>query len=169
MRRIAAALPCLLLAACASTPEFAGPPLPTLKYATAGSYMDARTAFTAPPSPEIFELSVRNWSDALADASACRLPPGEVTSATLVAAVELAAMSAFAKAGDPNADVGDMARYAADMALAAQAEGRRPTRARCNRLYDWLPQVNREGGDAVRRATINGLRRGLFGNRSDRP
>ena len=168
MKYAALALP-LLLAACASTRDYAGPPLPTLKYATAGSYMDARTAFTAPPSPEIFEMSVRNWSDALADASACRLPAGEVTSASLVAAVELAAMGAFAKAGDRQADVGDMARYAADMALAAQAEGRRPTRARCDRLYGWLPEINRQGGDAVRRATINGLRRGLFGNRSDRP
>jgi hypothetical protein len=161
MRHAALLAPVLMLAACASVQDL-GPPLPSVKYATAGSYMDARTAFTAPPSPEIFDLAVRNWTEAIADSSGCGLPRGEVTSAGLVAAVELAAMAGFAK--QDGANVSDMGRYAADMALAAASEGRRPSRARCDRLFRWLPEVNRQGGDAVRRATINSLRRGLFGS-----
>ncbi|MBW3558677.1 MAG: hypothetical protein KY446_06815 [Proteobacteria bacterium] len=161
MRQAALLAPLLLLSACASV-QNQGPPLPTVKYATAGSYMDARTAFTAPPSPEIFDLAVRNWTEAIADSAGCRLPRSEVTSASLVAALELAAMAGFAK--QEGANISEMGRYAADMALAAGAENRRPSRARCDRLYRWLPEVNRQGGDAVRRATINSLRRGLFGS-----
>jgi hypothetical protein len=154
-----------LLSACATDPFGGSDPLPYVKYATAGSYMDARTAFTAAPSEEIFRLSVQNWTNAIADASGCRLPPGEVSQASLIAALELAAMSAFARQqGGPS--MGDMGRYAADMALATAAEGRYPSRSRCSRLSRWLPEVNRQGGDAVRRATINGLRRGLFGGGS---
>jgi len=153
-----------LLSACASDPFGGSDPLPWVKYATAGSYMDARTAFTAAPSDELFRLSVQNWTNAIADASGCRLPPGEVSQAGMVAAVELAAMSAFAQRRDGGPSIGDMGRYAADMALAAAAEGRYPSRSRCSRLSRWLPEVNRQGGDAVRRATINGLRRGLFGS-----
>ena len=149
------------LAACATDP-FSGPePLPWVKYATAGSYMDARTAFTAAPTDQMFQSAVQSWTNAVADAAACRLPMGQVSQAGMVAAVELAAMSGFARQRE--ADMGEMGRYAADMALAAAAENRFPPRARCARLERWLPEVNRQGDAAVRRAMINGVRRGLFG------
>ena len=164
--RLAAVAATALLSACATDP-FGGPDgLPFVKYATAGSYMDARTAFTAAPSDEMFRIAVQRWTDAVADASSCRLPPSEVTQVGMVAAVELAAMSAFARQGDRGPGTpsfSDMGRYAADMALAAAAEGRYPSRSRCARIARWAPEVNRQGSDAVRRATINGLRRGLFG------
>jgi hypothetical protein len=114
----------------------------------------------------MFQYAVQNWTNAVADAAGCRLPPGEVSQAGMVAAIELATMSAFAKGGStgPGApSLSDMGRYAADMALAAASEDRRPARSRCSRLNRWLPEVNRQGDAAVRRAMINGLRRGLFG------
>jgi hypothetical protein len=160
--RLAAAAAVLAVSACA-TAQFQEP-LPWVKYATAGSYMDARTAFTAPPSEEIFRITVQNWTNAVADSAGCRFAPQDVSQAGMVAAVELAAMSAFARAGDRGANLSDMGRYAADMALAAAADDRRPSRNRCSQLARWLPEVNRQGDAAVRRAMINGLRRGLFGS-----
>ena len=165
-RSLAALGLALLLSACATDPFGGADPLPWVKYATAGSYMDARTVFTAAPSDEMFRLSVQTWTDAIADSAGCRLAPGEVSQAGMVAAIELAAMGAFTRQGDRGPggpSFSDMGRYAADMALAAAADDRRPSRSRCGRLSRWLPEVNRQGGDAVRRATINGLRRGLFG------
>ena len=162
MRRAAAPLALtLLLGACASMEQ--ADPLPYVRYATAGSYMDYRTAMTTAPDPGAFQWSVQNWTNAIADAASCRLSPTEVSQASLVAAVELAAMSAFSQRREGGPSMSDMGRYAADMALAAAAADRFPTRRRCSRLARWLPEVNHQGGAAVRRATINGLRRGLFG------
>jgi hypothetical protein len=162
MRRAAAPLALtLLLGACATTEQ--ADPLPYVRYATAGSYMDVRTAMTGAPDPTAFQWAVQNWTNAIGDAASCRLAPGEVTQASLVAAVELAAMSAFAQRREGGPSMSDMGRYAADMALAAAAADRFPSRSRCSRLARWLPEVNHQGGAAVRRATINGLRRGLFG------
>ena len=149
------------LSACATT-ELADP-LPYVRYATAGSYMDVRTALTAAPGQDAFQYAVQNWTNAIADAASCRLPAVEVSQAGIVAAVELAAMSAFAQRQENNPSMAEMGRYAADMALAAGAADRFPSRARCARLSRWLPEVNHQGAAAVRRATLNGLRRGLFG------
>ena len=162
MRRAAAPLALTLLLGACATLEPADP-LPYVRYATAGSYMDVRTAMTAPPDPAAFQYAVQNWTNAIADSASCRLAPAEVSQAGLVAAVELAAMSAFAQRREGNPSLSDMGRYAADMALAAAAADRFPSRARCSRLRRWLPEVNHQGGAAVRRATLNGLRRGLFG------
>ena len=163
MRRAAAPLAlALLLGACATMEQ--ADPLPYVRYATAGSYMDVRTAMTAPPDQGAFQWAVQNWTNAIGDAASCRLSPTEITSAGMVAAVELAAMSAFAQRREGGPSMSDMGRYAADMALAAAAENRYPSRARCNQLSRWLPEVNRQGDAAVRRAMINGLRRGLFGS-----
>jgi hypothetical protein len=151
----------LALSACASLEP--ADPLPYLRYATAGSYMDYRTAMTGAPDQTAFQYAVQNWTNAIADSASCRLPAGQVTQAGLVAAVELAAMSAFAQRREGGPSVSEMGRYAADMALAAGAADRLPSRGRCARLSRWLPEVNHQGGDAVRRATLNGLRRGLFG------
>jgi hypothetical protein len=162
MRRAAAPLAlAALVAGCASMEQ--ADPLPYVRYATAGSYMDVRTAMTSPPDQGAFQWAVQNWTNAIADAASCRLSPTEVTSAGMVAAVELAAMSAFAQRRETGPSMSDMGRYAADMALAAAAADRFPSRARCSRLSRWLPEVNHQGGAAVRRATINGMRRGLFG------
>jgi len=162
MRRAAACLAATLLVAGCATMEQADP-LPYVRYATAGSYMDVRTAMTAPPDQGAFQWAVQNWTNAIADSASCRLSATEVTQAGLVAAVELAAMSAFAQRREGGPSMSDMGRYAADMAMAAAAPDRYPSRSRCSRLARWLPEVNHQGGAAVRRATVNGLRRGLFG------
>lgn len=152
----------LALAGCASLEQ--ADPLPYVRYASAGSYMDYRTAMTGAPEPAAFQWAVQNWTNAIADSASCRLAPGSVTQASLVAAVELASMSAFAQRRDGGPSMSDMGRYAADMALAAAAADRYPSRSRCARLSRWLPEVNHQGSAAVRRATVNGLRRGLFGS-----
>ena len=162
MRRAAAPLALTLLLGACATMEHADP-LPYVRYATAGSHMDYRTMMTAPPDQAAFQWTVQNWTNAIGDAASCRLSPSEITSASMVAAVELAAMSAFAQRREGGPSMSEMGRYAADMALAAAAADRFPSRARCSRLARWLPEVNHQGGAAVRRATINGLRRGLFG------
>ena len=80
-----------------------------------------------------------------------------------MAAVELAAMTAFAQRREGGPSLSETGRFAADMAMAAAAADRYPSRSRCSRLSRWLPEVNHQGSEAVRRATMNGLRRGLFG------
>ena len=162
MRRAAAPLALtFLLGACATMEQ--ADPLPYVRYASAGSYMDYRTVMTTPPDQGAFQWAVQNWTNAIADAASCRLSPTEVTQAGMVAGLELAAMSAFAQRREGGPSLSEMGRYTADMALAAAAMDRFPSRSRCARLRRWLPEVNRQGGSAVRRATVNGLRRGLFG------
>ena len=151
----------LALPACASLEQ--ADPLPYVRYATAGSYMDYRTAMTGAPDQPAVEWAVQNWTNAIADAASCRLPAGEITQAGLVAAVELAAMSAFAQRREGGPSLSETGRYAADMALAAGAADHYPSRSRCARLSRWLPEVILQGSEAVRRATMNGIRRGLFG------
>ena len=164
--RAALLLPILLLSACASLD--AGPPLPRVQYLTGGSYTDPNAIFAAPPNPALFQQATQHWTDAVADASACRLPGGEVRTATMVAAAELAMMGASARTGERRGEGAAMARYAADMALAAASVDRRPTRARCQRLSRWLPEVNQAGGAAIRQGVFGGLR-DLLGTRGDRP
>ena len=162
MQRAAAPLALtLLLGACATMEQ--ADPLPYVRYATAGSYMDVRTAMTAPPDQGAFQWAVQNSTNAIAGSASCRLSATQVTQAGMVAAVELAAMSAFAQRREGGPSLSEMGRYAADMALAAAAADRYPSRSRCSRLSRWLPEVNHQGAAAVRRATMNGLRRGLFG------
>lgn len=163
-RRAGLLCPALLLTACASLD--AGPPLPRVQYVTGGSYTDPNAIFAEPPTPASFEVATRTWTDAVADASACRLPPGEVRSAGLVAAAELAVMGASARTGERRGEGAAMARYAADMALAAAGTDRRPTRARCQRLSRWLPEVNAAGGAALRQGMFGGLR-DLLGTRDN--
>ena len=43
--------------------------------------MDYRTAMTGAPDRPAVEWAVQNWTNAIADAASCRLPPGEVTQA----------------------------------------------------------------------------------------
>jgi hypothetical protein len=162
--RAALLIPALLLSACASLD--AGPPLPEVRYLTGGSYTDPNAIFAAPPNPALFQQATQHWTDAVADASACRLPGGEVRTATMVAAAELAMMGASARTGERRGEARDMARYAADMALAAASVDRRPTRSRCQRLSRWLPEVNLAGGAAVRQGVFGGLR-DLLGTRGD--
>lgn len=156
-----------LLGACASMGD-AGPPLPEVRFAGGGSYTDPAAIYDAPPTPALFDVSVRHWTDAIADAGACGFPAGEVRTATMVAAAELAFMGAAARTGERRGEGADMARYAADMALAASGQDRRPSRARCNRLSRWLPAVNHHGGVAMRQGAT-GLLRDLLGTRQGRP
>ena len=153
----------LLVGACATDPFSGADPLPAVRYAAVASHLDLGSGGSVRPSPQAFDASVQSWTEAIGDAAAGRLAAGEVTTVGMVAAVELASMAAFVRTGGHDADLREMGRYAADMALAAAAEDRRPSRSRCSRLNRWLPEVNRQGGAAVRRATLNGLRRGLFG------
>ena len=133
-----------------------------MRYALAVSSAGAPEWNRGGPSEAVFQEAVSDWTEAVADSASCRLPSGEVTQASLVAAVELAAMAGFSRTGGGSQDLREMGRYAADMALAAASTDRRPSRSRCARLSRWLPEVNRQGGAAVRRATVNGLR-GLLG------
>ena len=73
-------------------------------------------------------------------------------------------MTAFAQRREGGPSLSEMGRYAADMALAARRRRPLPSRSRCARLSRWLPEVNHQGSEAVRRATMHGLRRGLFGS-----
>ena len=166
MRNALSLLPVLLLGACATMD--AGPPLPQVQYLTGGSYTDPAAIFAAPPNPALFQQAAETWTEAVADASACRLPGGEVRTATMVAAAELALMGASARTGERRGEGAAMARYAADLALAAASVDRRPGRARCRRLSRWLPEVNRAGGAAIRQGVFGGLR-DLLGTRGDRP
>lgn len=156
-----------LLASCASLGD-AGPPLPEVRFAGGGAYTNPAAIFDAPPTPALFDAAVYNWTEAVADAGACGFPTGAVTTARLVAAAELTFMGASARTGERRGEAADMARYAADMALAAAAQDRRPSRARCERISYWLPEVNRRGG-AVLRQGVTGVLRDLLGTRDGRP
>ncbi len=162
MRHLAPLALTLLLPACASLDG--GPPLPELRYAGGGSYTNPAAILDDPPTPALFQATARNWTEAIADASACRLPAGDISQAGLVAAAELAFMGASARTGERRGEAADMARYAADMALAAAGHDRRPSRGRCARLSRWLPEVNRQGSAILRRSLTGGLR-DLLGTR----
>jgi len=156
-----------LLAACASLGD-AGPPLPEVRFAGGGAYTDPARMFDAPSSPADFEMAVNLWTDAVADAGACGFPSGDVMTARLVGAAELAFMGAASRTGERRGEGADMARYAADMALAAAGQDRRPSRARCSRIARWLPEVNRQGGAAMRQG-VTGVLRDMLGTRQGRP
>jgi hypothetical protein len=158
MRALPLTLVLLLgVSACASNDLYGGD-LPWVRYALAASHGADPTGGRGGPSEAAFQDAVHLWTEAVADAAGCRLPAGQVSQAGLVAAVELATMAGYSRTGGGGSDLREMGRYAADMALAAASYERRPSRARCSRLSRWLPEVNDQGGAAVRAATINGLR-----------
>ncbi len=152
MRRTSLAV-LLALAACATTPEG----LPALRYADAASRGSVAAFFAGRPSSAQVDAATENWSRALGDSFACRVPPRQVVDAGLVGALEIAAMNAAASRGGEREIREGVARYVGQLASLAVLRRERPSSGRCDALAQWAPRTADAGREAVTRARANGL------------
>lgn len=165
-RLVLTAAPLMLLSACASGLGAYDPSLPLPRYALSTAFLQPAPGGPT-PGPEIVSLAEQRWTEAIADAGACRISPQAVSTAGMVGAIELASMKALASRRSEDrgrsaaSGLRALTRYAAEMALAGASYERRPSRSRCGSLARWVPEVNRQGSWAVRRAMLQGLLRGV--------
>lgn len=143
----------LLLAGCATAPE-AGP---SLRYADAASRGAFASLMAGRPNATQIERATENWSEALGDSFACRVPMRQVIDAGLVGALEIGAMNAAASQGGAREVREGVGRYVATLAGLAVQRREPPAPARCETLARWAPAIADEGREAVARARRNGL------------
>ena len=151
--RLASLLAVLALAACATVPDG----LPQLRYADAASRGSVAAFFAGRPSAGQVDAATQNWSRALGDSFACRVPARQVVDAGLVGALEIAAMNAASSQGGEREIREGVARYVGELARIAVDRRERPDPARCDTLAQWAPRIGAQGREAVARARANGL------------
>lgn len=142
-----------LLGACATVPDG----LPTLRYADAASRGAIASFFAGRPTASQVERATQNWSRALGDSFACRVPTRQVIDAGLAGALEVAAMNAAASRGGEREIREGVARYVGGLASLALQRRERPSQSRCDALAAWAPHTADAGREAVARARANGL------------
>lgn len=142
-----------LLGACATVPDG----LPTLRYADAASRGAIASFFAGRPTASQVERATQNWSRALGDSFACRVPTRQVIDAGLAGALEVAAMNAAASRGGEREIREGVARYVGELASLALQRRERPSQSRCDALAAWAPHTADAGREAVARARANGL------------
>ena len=141
------------LAACATSPE----PLPTLRYADAASRGSVAAFFAGRPTAAQVDRATEDWSRALGDSFACRLPMRQIIDAGLVGALEIGAMNAAASRGGEDEIRQGISQYVAQLASLAVQQRDRPVPHRCETLAAWAPRTADSGREAVARARRNGL------------
>jgi hypothetical protein len=151
--RILSLFALIAFAACATIPDG----LPSLRYADAASHGSVAAFFAGRPTSAQVEHATENWSLALSDSFACRLPVRQSIDAGLVGALEIAAMNAAAsRGGEPEIREG-VSRYLAQLASLAIERRARPAPQRCAALAAWAPRTADAGREAVARARRNRL------------
>lgn len=143
----------IALVGCATVPDG----LPSLRYADAASHGSVASFFAGRPTAAQLERSTANWSLALSDSFACRLPMRQIINAGLVGALEIAAMNAASRRGGEREIREGVSRYVAQLASFAIERRARPAPARCETLAAWAPRTADAGREAVARARRNGL------------
>lgn len=142
-----------LLSACATTPDNG----PTLRYADAASRGAWAALLAGRPTEAQVERTTENWSRALGDSFACRVPTREVINAGLTGALELGAMNAAMSRGGEREVREGVSRYVLTIAALALERRERPSEERCEAMAAWAPRVAADGREAVERARRNGL------------
>lgn len=148
-----------LLSACATTPDNG----PTLRYADAASRGAWAALLAGRPTEAQVERTTENWSHALGDSFACRVPMRDVVNAGLAGALELGAMNAAMSRGGEREVRDGVARYVVTIASLALERRERPSPERCEALAAWAPRTAAEGREAVARARRNGLMEEEYG------
>lgn len=149
----------LMLSACATTGE-AGP---SLRYADAASRGAWASLLAGRPTEAQVERATEDWSRALGDSFACRVPGRDVVNAGLVGALEIAAMNAaMSRGGEAEVRAG-VARYVGTLASLAFEQRDAPSESRCEALRVWAPRIAAEGRETVQRAQRNGLMEEEYG------
>ncbi|MBL8544953.1 MAG: hypothetical protein JNL81_00730 [Hyphomonadaceae bacterium] len=143
----------LTLAACATMPESG----PSLRYADAASRGAWAALLAGHPSEAQVERATEDWSRALGDSFACRVPAGQVINASLVGALEIGAMNAAHSRGGEREVRDGVARYVMTIAQLAAARRDPPSESRCEAMRAWAPRIADEGRETVARARRNGL------------
>jgi hypothetical protein len=146
-------MPLIALAACATTLEG----LPALHYADAASRGAFASLLAGRPNQAQVDRATENWSNALGDSFACRVPMRQVVDAGLVGALEIGAMNAAASGGGEREVRDGVGRYVGQLASLAMERRDRPSPARCETLAAWAPRTADAGREAVARARRNGL------------
>lgn len=143
----------LVVAACTTTSAYG----PSLRYADAASRGALASLMAGRPSAAQVDRTTEEWSRALGDSFACRVPMRQVVDAGLVGALEIGAMNAAASRGGQREVREGVGRYMTTLAGLALERRERPADDRCNALSDWAPRIAEEGREAVARARRNGL------------
>lgn len=157
--RFAPLLALAALAACA-TLEPGGP---SLRYADAASRGAWASLIAGRPSAAEVDRATEQWSHALGDSFACRVPMRDVVNAGLAGALEIGAMNAAASRGGEREVRDGVARYVGEIARLAIDRRPRPDARRCDALAAWAPRIAEDGRDAVERARRNGLMEDDYG------
>lgn len=148
-----AAIAAFALAACATSPES----LPSLRYADAASRGAFASLLAGRPRQAEVDRVTENWSLALGDSFACRVPMRDVINAGLVGALEIGAMNAAASGGGEREVRDGVGRYIGQLVSMATQRRERPSGGRCESLASWAPRTAEAGREAVQRARRNGL------------
>jgi hypothetical protein len=149
----------LALAACATVGERG----PSLRYADAASRGAWAALLAGQPSQAQVERTTEDWSRALGDSFACRVPMRDVVNAGLAGALELGAMNAAMSRGGEREVREGVARYVVTIAALAIERRERPSEERCDAMAVWAPRVAGDGREAVERARRNGLMEDDYG------
>lgn len=149
----------LALGACATISESG----PSLRYADAASRGAWAALLAGRPSEAQVESTTENWSRALGDSFACRVPMREVINAGLVGALEIGAMNAAASRGGEREVREGVGRYVTTLAGLAMERRETPSEGRCQALSAWAPRIADDGREAVARARRNGLMEDDYG------
>jgi hypothetical protein len=149
----------LALAACATVPDG----LPALRYADAASRGAFAALLAGRPNQRQVDRATENWSNALGDSFACRVPMRDVINAGLVGALEIGAMNAAASGGGEREVREGIARYVGQLAALAVERREPPATERCDALASWAPNTAAIGREAVARARRNGLMQEDYG------
>lgn len=143
----------IALTACATV----GDSGPSLRYADAASRGAWAALLAGQPSQSQVEATTENWSRAIGDSFACRVPVREVVNAGLVGALELGAMNAAATRGGEREVREGIGHYVLTIARLADEEHEQPSAQRCEAMASWAPRIAADGREAVQRARRNGL------------
>lgn len=149
----------IALAACVTMPDA----LPTLRYADAASRGTLASFLVGRPSAAQVEQATENWSHALGDSFACRLPMRQIIDAGLVGALEIGAMNAAMSQGGEREIREGVTEYVGELARLAVDDRPRPQPERCQALASWAPRTADAGREAVQRARRNGLMENEYG------
>lgn len=143
----------IALSACATVPDG----LPTPRYADAASRGAFASLLAGRPTQAQVDRATDDWSRALGDSFACRVPTRDVINAGLVGALELGAMNAAASRGGEREVRDGVSRYIVQLAGMAVERRPAPAESRCNALASWAPRTAETGRETVARARRNGL------------
>lgn len=143
----------LALSACATIGESG----PSLRYADAASRGAWAALLAGRPSEAQVERATEDWSRALGDSFACRVPMRDVVNAGVAGALEISAMNAAASGGGEREVREGVARYVITIAALALERRERPSDERCEAMSAWAPRIAADGREAVERARRNGL------------